>query len=297
VAQNHPMTIMDTYPAFQEFWMKAHHWPVSEQIEGWASTYMAQWPELLEKQIKCYAEDDLDWRQIARERVFPALGERLRAMELARLNLLDVCAPAYAAARERLGFESDVIFVLYVGVGCGAGWATTYRQTPAVLLGLENIAEEGWLSSDALSGMLAHEIGHLAHFHWRAQRGLPKGAGPWWDLYEEGFAQRCEHVTLGAETWHMARGSGYAADWLDWCRENLSWLAAEYLRRVDAGEDVRPFFGSWFEIQGRKQCGYFLGHELVKRLEASMSLQEIAVLEDIERQVRLHLEEMARLER
>jgi hypothetical protein len=266
---------------------------VSEQIEGWASAYMARWPELLEKQIACYAEDNLDWRQIARERVFPTLGERLPAMELAHRNLLDVCAPVYAAARERLGFQSDVIFVLYVGIGCGAGWATTYGQAPAVLLGLENIAEEGWADPDALRGLLAHEIGHLAHFHWRAQHGLPEGAGPWWDLYEEGFAQRCEHVTLGAETWHMTHGSGYAADWLDWCRGNLGWLAAEYLRRVDAGEDISPFFGSWFKVRGRKQCGYFLGHELVKRLETRMSLQEIAVLKDVAGRVRSLLEKMA----
>ena len=287
------MTIVDTYPAFQAFWTEAQHWPVSEQIEGWASAYMVRWPELLEKQIACYVEDGVNWQQIARERVFPALGERLPAMELAHRNLLEICVPVRALACERLGFESDVTFVLYVGVGCGAGWATTYGQTPAVLLGLENIAEEGWTGPDVLSGLLAHEIGHLAHFHWRAQCGLINGTGPWWDLYEEGFAQRCEHVTLGAETWHMARGSGYAADWLDWCRGNLGWLAAEYLRRVDAGEEVRSFFGSWFEIQGRKQCGYFLGHELVKRLEGSMGLQEIAVLEDVAGWVRPLLEEMA----
>ena len=87
------MTIVDTYPAFHAFWTEAQHWPVSEQIEGWASAYMVRWPELLEKQIACYVEDGVNWQQIARERVFPALGERLPAMELAHRNLLEICVP------------------------------------------------------------------------------------------------------------------------------------------------------------------------------------------------------------
>lgn len=49
---------------------------------------------------------------------------------------------------------------------------------------------------------------------------------------------------------------------------------------VDTGESVRSFFGLWFDIRRRKQCEHFLGHEVVKALEADTGLKEIALLED-----------------
>jgi hypothetical protein len=49
---------------------------------------------------------------------------------------------------------------------------------------------------------------------------------------------------------------------------------------VDAGESVRPFFGSWYDIKDYKQTGYNLGHEMVKSLTAGESLPEIALAED-----------------
>jgi hypothetical protein len=96
-------------------------------------------------------------------------------------------------------------------------------------------------------------------------------------------------VILGKATWHMR--SGYNdADWLDWCQSHMPWLSAEFLRRVDGGEPVRPFFGSWFELRGRKQCGYFLGTQLIKELEERMDLREIALLDDWGTQFRNLLE-------
>lgn len=55
--------------------------------------------------------------------------------------------------------------------------------------------------------------------------------------------------------------------WEDWCQDNLGWLVSEFFRRVDQDEDIRPFFGSWFDMHGQKQTGYFLGHELVKAFQ------------------------------
>jgi len=284
--------IIDTFPAFLAYWTKAQNKPLDAQVETWAADYMSQWPELLEKQLDDYASQDEDWRQIARERVFPFLNDRLPAMKAAHENLLQVCAPIYSAAQEALGFESDVVFVIYIGIGCGAGWVTRFHDSPAVLFGLENVAECGWSQPPAITGLVAHEIGHLVHEHWRAQHGQAEGSGPWWQLYCEGFAQRCEHVILGRDTWHM-RGGNYGDDWLDWCQEQKSWLAAEFLRLVDERQSIRPFFGSWFEIRGRRQCGYFLGHELVRQLETSMSLKEIALLDDKDARLRRELERLA----
>ena len=284
--------LVDAFPAFLAFWEQAQHKPLEEQILAWETEYMAPWPELLAKQIDTYTGEGEDWRQIARERVFPYLAERLPLMREARDNLLRFIVPIHSRTREVLAFDVDIAFVIYVGIGLGAGWATPYDCLPAVLFGLENIAECGWSRPPELDGLIAHEIGHLAHFHWREENGLPDGSGPMWQLYSEGLAMRCEHKVLGIESWHMSCHDR-EGDWLAWCKEHRGWLAAEFLRMIETGEPIRPFFGSWFEIRGRKQTGYFLGHELVRRLESTMSLREIALLGSDDPVLRRELEALA----
>lgn len=281
--------LIDTFPAFLAFWEGAHHLPLEAQIDAWVSEYMSGWPELLAKQQEDYASEGYDWRQVARERVFPYLSERLPAMGTAHDHLLAICEPAYARAQRALDFDAEAVFLIYVGIGCGAGWVTHYQGSPAVLFGLENVAEEGWTDPAILAGLVAHETGHLVQFYWRDQHGRPKGSGPWWQLYTEGFAQRCEGLILGEDSWHMSLSAG-EGDWLAWCRANRSWLAAEFRRVVDAAEPVRPFFGSWFEVRGRKQTGYFLGHEVIRQLESGMTLQEIALLDPADLRLRRALD-------
>jgi hypothetical protein len=272
------LEIVDAFPDFLSFWADARHLTQEALPHSWAREQMAAWPELVAMQIEDYENQGEDWRAIASKRVFPYLDERLTAMRSAHRNLRAASKPLYTRAQEALGFETDAVFVIHVGIGCGAGWVTTYQDRPAVLFGLENITECGWSEPPALTGLMAHETGHLAHFHWRAQRGKAPGSGPWWQIYEEGFAQRCEHLILGADTWHMAQGA--EGDWLSWCRTNRHWLAAEYLRVAEEGGSVRPFFGSWYDIQRQSQTGYYLGHELIRELESSMDLREIALLDD-----------------
>jgi hypothetical protein len=160
------------------------------------------------------------------------------------------------------------------------------------LFGLENIAESGWSGREAITSLAAHEIGHLAHRHWRQQYGKPVGSGPWWQLYEEGFAQYCQSLILPSTTWHQA--SGGQLDWLAWCRERQPWLAAKFLQVVDAGEPVAPFFGSWYEICGRSETGYFLGCELAAALASDLTLLELALLEEVDILLRPVLENWAK---
>jgi len=287
-----PLNIVDTFPAFLTCWALAQADPLERQIERWASEYMAQWPELLAKLQADYAGQGADWRQIARERVFPFVQARLPAMAKARKHLCRLSPALYQRAQRTLAFDADITFVIYVGIGCGAGWATTYQDRPAILFGLENIAECGWSDADSIAGLLAHELGHLAHTAWRAQRALSDGDGPWWQLYCEGFATRCEQVILGEGSWHESSRTGDDS-WLEWCQSRKGWLAAEFLRAVSAGEPVHRFFGSWYEMDGHSQSGYFLGHEIVKELEAGGALREIAMLDDIERHFRPILEALA----
>jgi hypothetical protein len=81
--------------------------------------------------------------------------------------------------------------------------------------------------------------------------------------------------------------------WLTWCRTRQSWLASEFICTAQKGESVRRFFGSWYAIEGRSQTGYFLGHELIRELEASMTLEEIALLEADDPRLRATMEKLA----
>jgi len=283
--------IIDTFPSFLAMWRETQDSPVDVQIDAWLERYMSLYPDLLQKQLDDYASLNEDWRVTAAERIFPALPGRLEAMQTARDNLLSVCGNVYERCLQTVQFKGEVVCVIYVGLGCGAGWADEYDGKPAILFGLENIAEEGWQERDALTGLTAHELGHLVHFEWRKQADIANEENRWWQLYTEGFAQRCESVILGRPSWHMRADP--EKHWGEWCEQNIGWLAAEFLRRVDQGEDMRPFFGSWFDIHGYKQTGYFLGHELIKTLQEQMSLKEAAILTNIESNLRPLLTQMA----
>ncbi|MGQ9478639.1 MAG: hypothetical protein ACUVQ0_01285 [Thermoproteota archaeon] len=42
---------------------------------------------------------------------------------------------------------------------------------PAILLGLESIAELEWRAENKLKDIIVHEIGHLVHMAWRNEWG------------------------------------------------------------------------------------------------------------------------------
>ncbi len=308
------MDLLDTWPAWQLVWARVADAPIEAQIEAWATEYMAPYPALLDKQVTDYASAGVDWRAVARERVFPHMAARTPRMAAAHQAILRCHGDLAGRFRERLGADFAFRFVVYVGLECGAGWATIlrfapldcardrqdkpYEGTPACLLGLEAIANLGWESEDHIRGLIAHELGHLAHMVWRERAGVSaleeSEAEPLFRLYSEGLASRAEQVILGGQdTWHLA---GEGDEWLAWCRAREGWLAGEYLRRADAGADVRDFFGSWFAIEGHSQAGYYLGRQVVHSLERETpTLRALAVwpAEQVHRRVREVLHEMA----
>jgi hypothetical protein len=174
--------IIDTYPAFQSYWDRAQHWDIEKQIHAWREVYLSQWPELLKKQVADYDSQGLDWRQIARERVFPNLAGSLANMEIAHQNLLELSQAIFLKGQQHFKFDADLKFVIYVGIGCGAGWVTSYQGAPAILFGLENIAECGWSGRQAISGLIAHELGHVIHDQTRRDYLNNIGDDPWWQL-------------------------------------------------------------------------------------------------------------------
>jgi hypothetical protein len=271
------VTVVDTFPAFQRFWHDARHLALDEQIAAWGSRYLRPWPELFRKQVKNYADERVDWREVAGTRVFPFLSERFAAMETVRRRLRRALPVVTRRARDRLGLDVPVTFVIHVGIGCGAGWATTFAGRPAVLLGIENAAELGWTGSETLRALIGHELGHLLHEQWRrrARKGsLETGEGPYWRLYEEGFATGCEFL-LGTIGSHRDQPRG--ADWLATCRRNRERLAALFLHDVAARRSTTRFFGSWYRVFGQVETGYYLGCELIREWEAKSPIEEIAL--------------------
>ena len=98
---------------------------------------------------------------------------------------------------------------------------------------------------------------------------------PLCELFEEGFAQHCEHVVMEAETWHCSSQDG----WLDWCRDNEAYLASRYLADTSDREKRRRFFGSWYDIDGWRQTGYYLGCRAVAELAQKRAMAEIAAID------------------
>nr|WP_147662998.1 hypothetical protein [Candidatus Prometheoarchaeum syntrophicum]QEE16115.1 hypothetical protein DSAG12_01944 [Candidatus Prometheoarchaeum syntrophicum] len=270
--------IFDTFDDFEEIWSLMENADIENQIEIWKTLYMEKWPYILKMQIESYQNDGEDWKKIAKEHVFPKLKESVQYMKPVRNELKKAIKFVAPRALQKFQLDFPLNFVIYVGIGVGAGWATEFREKPAVLYGLENIIECGWKTFESLAPLSAHEIGHLIHFHWRKDRNLPiENHSPFWQLYEEGFAMRCEHKIMEEESWHQQMGQ---ENWVLWCKSHLSYLAQKFLDESGDNntEMQRNFFGSWFEIEGKKQTGYYLGHEIVKSWEEEGNFKEIALM-------------------
>lgn len=120
--------LIDTFPAFLALWENTRYWSPEAQFNDWATIYMDPWPELLNKQVDDYASMDMDWHEVALEHVFPYLDQRIPDMKTAHGRLPTVCKEVYARAREHIGLDCDVVSLLYVGTGCGAGWVRYDRS-------------------------------------------------------------------------------------------------------------------------------------------------------------------------
>lgn len=287
--------LVDTFPAFDRFWRGARDLPVDLQIQGWRRGYLRPWPELVRKQITDYRRVGVDWREVAKRRVFSTLEERLPRMRRARASIRRAIPNALHRFHREFGRHPPFTFVIHVGIGCGAGWATTFGGRPAVLFGLENAAELGWTDPETTVALVEHELAHLLHDRWRraARRdGIGNHRGPWWQLYEEGFATYCE-IALGPIGGHHSTGRTW--DWLDWCQKHRRRLASSFLRTVSSRHPTRRFFGSWNPIDGYIDTGYFLGSEVIRDWRSRIPLRRIACWtpEEVRRRGRSSLRRLA----
>jgi hypothetical protein len=87
--------------------------------------------------------------------------------------------------------------------------------------------------------------------------------------------------------------AGAEDDWLTWCEGHREWLATEFLRALGKGGSVHTFFGSWYDVQGRNQTGYYLGHELIRELESGLDMREIALLDGDDPRLRASIQRLS----
>ncbi len=287
-------TLTDTFPEFLHFWAESQSLSIERQVEAWATNYLAPYPELLQKQVADYASQGIDWRRVAAERVFPYVPARLRPMQQARANILDLAQDVWTEVQKALSFRLSVHFLVHVGIGCGAGWATTYGNLPAVLLGLENIAEEDWCDPDSIRALLSHELAHLFHDHLRTEHSKPTATGPYWQLYSEGFACLCEETICSSRPRYRARRS-FVADEERPEPSASARLAHLFIATAEANDPVSPFFGSWLEVEGVSEAGYILGHQILTKLRRQADLRALALLDDVDGTMRHELTAIANL--
>ncbi|MEW6753139.1 MAG: hypothetical protein AB1505_19495 [Candidatus Latescibacterota bacterium] len=284
---------LDLWPAFRAFWSAHAGLPAGEQVAAWLQTLGRVCPEVHQRYAASMATDGVDWGEDLLQHHWPSLSRHLPRMAQTHDRLLTLFDPVARRACEALGTDLRPVLVI-VPVGYG-GWATTYQGQPACDLGLDTIVELGWDEPETLEGLIAHELGHLAHYRWRGDNLVYRARGPLWDLYDEGFAQVCERLVRGAEVYSVAR---HQPRWLQWGREHRAALAREFLARAAAGQPLHGFFGSYPElsIEGYREMGHFLGQEVVGAWVEQEGLHAVAVMpeDDATRRVRQTLEGFAR---
>ncbi|MCL5731175.1 MAG: hypothetical protein M1605_03540 [Candidatus Thermoplasmatota archaeon] len=282
--------LIDTFPDFLQIWNENITGDPDRQIQLWERFYRDRYEEIFNKTIESYSSDGEQWKDFAMKRIFPIDAEKIILMEEAHKNLLKVIFDLCGNPDTVRLFPSDLTFVIYVGIGTGAGWASSYKSKPAILFGLENIIDMHWESEIALKGLALHEAGHLFQETVRKESGFPFGKGPIWYLYEEGFAEYFESQLLTPEIWHQSLGQ---PGWNRWCEEHIQYLSSLFLEDVESGSETTRFFGSWYDIDGWKETGYFLGYMVMKQLE--LPLYDLACLtpEQVEIKVKQTLSEFA----
>jgi len=288
-----PVLALDLWPAFRQFWSAHAGRPAAEQVAAWLGTLERVCPEVHRRYAASMAADGVDWGEDLLQRHWPSLSGKLPRMGETHDRLLAMFGPMARRARQVLGTDLRPVLVI-VPVGYG-GWATTYQDQPACDLGLDTTVELGWDEPETLEGLIAHELGHLAHYRWRGDNIVYQPRGPFWDIYDEGFAQVCERLVRGAEVYHLAR---HQPRWLQWGREHRAALAREFLARVAAREPLHGFFGSYPELhmEGYREMGYFLGQEVVGSWVEQEGLHAAAVIpaDDAIRKAQQTLEQYAR---
>lgn len=256
---------------FENFKLHYHHRLTAESLlDGWYHA-MNVAPTLKELCIQDYHSMDQSWETIAKERVFSRTHQDYVKMTRVHQRLKSLIPLM------KLSFESfydelnHIRIVLYHGLGNSAGWATHYHNVPAILLGIEKIAELDWISDEELKRLMAHEYVHLVHQHlrkdaWEFKSSYEEAV---MRLYLEGLASYYEMI--------LAEVPPRVTRWEQRCKTVEPILKANYMQVLaEEGKDFNAFYGDWHQVEGLSDTGYYLGKQLIAMLLEEETFQTIA---------------------
>lgn len=165
----------------------------------------------------------------------------------------------------KFGKSLDTDIILYLGLCNGAGWVTTINGKTTVLLGIEKILELDWCGTDAMNGLILHELGHV----YQAQYGiLHRELGSMrdqflWQLLTEGIAMVFEQEIVGDPEYYHQDTAG----WKNWCSQNIRMIRDSFFHDLDTmTRDSQRYFGDWADFCGYGDVGYYLGARFVRFL-------------------------------
>lgn len=164
---------------------------------------------------------------------------------------------------EKFGKSLDVDIVFYLGLCCGAGWATAVNGRRTILLGLEKIMELRWCSPDDMRGLVWHELGHVYQDQYGVlERRFDRAADQFlWQLFTEGVAMVFEQTLADDAGYYHQDKDG----WRDWCEAHFDSIKADFDRDLGTMTSAgQRWFGDWVRYRGRGDVGYYLGCRFVR---------------------------------
>lgn len=221
-----------------------------------------------------------DFSKVAeyKDKIYTILNDvqkNIEAAEMAHKSFINTTKNLSVEIKNKFNVDLDVTIILYLGLGNGAGWATTINNQKVVLIGLEKVVELGWCSESDMKALIYHELGHIYHFLFEHKNLIiTKRRKSIQQLYREGIAMVFEQTLCNDTNRYHQNTNG----WLDWCLDNDKLIKSEYLKRIKSKESVQDFFGDWCSFMDHSDVGYYLGTAFIRFLMNDYSLQDIASL-------------------
>lgn len=261
--------LIDTFKAFYPYYIALND-PV-KRYEAW-NLYMDQYPVIKQMCIKDYQQNHIDYKELALKKIFNHDDHYINKIEVSYQNLMDLLVSNPMKFNGLLPIDFHFSIILYFGLGNGAGWATLYQNEPAILLGIDKIAELSWTDKQTLSGLIMHEYAHIAHAYLR-KINLDEFENlednPFFRMYSEGFASFYEDISN--------QGFKARSPWFASCLKKEEELKKIYLEKIENHvSDWTNFYGDWHQVMDLSDAGYFLGYRMIQSLSNRYSLSEIA---------------------
>lgn len=226
--------------------------------------------------LKDKVENDFSRVAEYKDKVYQILNDvqkNTETAETAHQSFINATKNLSDEIKNKFNVDLDVTIILYLGLGNGAGWATTIKNHNVVLIGLEKVVELGWCSESDMQALIYHELGHIYHSLFEHENlMITKREKYIRQLYREGIAMVFEQTLCD----DVNRYHQNVDNWLDWCKDNEKLIKTEYLKRINNKESVQDFFGDWCSFMNHSDVGYYLGTAFIRFLMNDYSLQEIA---------------------